>query len=70
MRSTRHIVVWHGERYTVEPLPGHSPVTPDQHIWSVTRRGEFIGTIPGGPQETEEEFENRCAQWVADLIGL
>ena len=70
MRSIRHIVVWHGERYVVEPLPDHSPVTPVQQYWAVTRRGEFIGAIPSGPQESEEEFEHRCARWVADLIGL
>ena len=71
MRSTRHIVEWHGERYTVEPLTGTSPFTPlFSEIWGVSRQGEFIGTIRCEPQETREEFEQRCARWMADLIGL
>ena len=71
MRSTRHIVEWHGERYTVELLIGSSPVTsPFPKVWAVSRRGEFIGTIPCEPQEADEQFEQRCARWMADLIGL
>jgi hypothetical protein len=71
MPSTRHFVEWHGERYTVEPLTGPSPAMPlSPEVWAVSRRGEFIGTIPYGPQETKEEFEHRCARWIADLVGL
>ena len=71
MRSTRHIVEWHGERYAVEPLTGPSPLTQlSPEVWAVSRRGQFIGTVPREPQETEEEFKHRCAMWMADLIGL
>jgi hypothetical protein len=71
MRFTRHFVEWHGERYTVEPLPSLSTVTPAYaDVWAVSRRGEFIGTISSDLQETEEEFKHRCARWMADLVGL
>jgi hypothetical protein len=71
MRSTRHFVEWHGERYTVEPLTSRSTVTPAcADTWAVSRRGEFIGTISSDPQESEDEFKTRCARWMADLVGL
>jgi len=69
MRAARHIVEWHGERYTVTPLKSNSPVQYLPPVWAVSRRGEFIGTLPYRPNETTKEFEIRCADWLRDLLG-
>lgn len=64
MRSTRRSLEWHGERYTVEPLKGNSAVPYLPPVWAVSRRGEFIGTLPFRQEETTKEFEARCASWL------
>jgi hypothetical protein len=69
MRSARHLVEWHGERYTVEPLKSRSRVTSLSPIWAVARRGEFIGTLAYKPDETPEELKARCINWLQDLLG-
>lgn len=68
MVSARHLVEWHGERYTIEPLKSLSPVTVPSPVWAVFRRGEFIGTLPYRPEESEGELECRCVTWLADLL--
>ena len=67
MRSTRHCVEWHGERYTVEPLKSSSTVTSLPPVWAVLRGREFIGTLPCRPEENIKEFEVRCIAWLRDL---
>ncbi len=47
---------WHGERYTIEPLKSNCRVTYLPPVWAVSRRGEFIGTLPYRA-ETTKEFE-------------
>ena len=42
MVTERHIVEWHGERYTIEPLKSFSTVTALSPTWAVFRRGEFM----------------------------
>jgi hypothetical protein len=69
MRSPRHFVEWHGERFTVEPLNTSSQVPSRSSAWAVFRHGEFIGTLPSRPQETTKEFEVRCLAWLRDLLG-
>jgi hypothetical protein len=69
MLFARHLVEWHGERYTVEPLKSVSRVTSLSPIWAVFRRGEFIGTLPYRPDETTGEFEARCLRWLRELMG-
>jgi hypothetical protein len=69
MRSARHLVEWHGERYTVEPLKSRSRVTSLSPIWAVSRRGEFIGTLAYNPDESAEELKARCICWLRDLLG-
>jgi hypothetical protein len=69
MRFDRHVVEWHGEYYTIEPLKTLPRVTPLSPIWAVSRRGEFIGTLPYRQDETTKEFEVRCLSWVRDLLG-
>jgi len=69
MRFDRHVVEWHGEDYTIEPLKTLPRVTTLSPIWAVSRRGEFIGTLPYRQDETTKEFEVRCLSWVRDLLG-
>jgi hypothetical protein len=69
MRSARHLVEWHGERYTVEPLKSRSRVTSLSPIWAVSRRGEFIGTLAYKPDESPEDLKVRCICWLRDLLG-
>jgi hypothetical protein len=69
MRSARHLVEWHGERYTVEPLRSRSRVTSLSPVWAVSRRGEFIGTLAYKPDETPEELKARCIKWLRDLLA-
>jgi hypothetical protein len=66
MRSTRHIVEWHGERFSLEPLKRLSQVTALSPVWAY--RGEFIGTLPYRSDETTKEFEGRCSDWLRDLL--
>jgi hypothetical protein len=70
MRSTRHIVEWHGERFSLEPLKSLSQVTALSPDWAVSRRGEFIGTLPYRSDETTKEFEGRCTDWLRDLLEI
>ena len=69
MTFIRHLVEWHGESYTVEPLRSISRVTTLSPLWAVFRRGEFIGTLPYRPDETPQELETRCVSWLSDLLG-
>ena len=69
MRFARHFVEWYGERYTVELLRSFSPITVLSPVWAVSRRGEFIGTLPYKADEPAEELEARCVGWVRDLLG-
>ena len=69
MRFDRHVVEWHGEYYTIEPLKTLPRVTSLSPIWTVSRRGEFIGTLPYHQDETTKEFEVRCLSWVRDPLG-
>jgi hypothetical protein len=68
MRSAHH-VEWHGVRYTVQPLKSNSRVPDHPPVWAVSRRGEFIGTLPYRAEETTTEFEIRCLSWLQDLLG-
>jgi hypothetical protein len=70
LRFTRHFVEWYGERYTVELLRSFSPVTMLSPVWAVSRRGEFVGTLPYKADETTELLENRCLRWLQDLLGV
>ena len=68
MRSTRRTLEWHGERYTVEPLKDNLAAQYLPPVWAVSRRGEFIGTLPFCQEETTKEFEARCASWLKGLL--
>jgi hypothetical protein len=49
MRRTSHLVEWHGERYTAEPLKTLTRVSSLPPVWALSRRGEFVGTLPEKP---------------------
>jgi hypothetical protein len=69
MRSESHFVDWQGRRYTAEPLKSQYRVTTLPPVWAMSRGAEFIGTLPCHPEETTEEFEVRCLDWLRDLYG-
>jgi hypothetical protein len=68
MLLTRHLVEWHGERYTIEPLKSISRVTSLSPMWAVFRRGEFVGTLSYRQDEPEKELKARCAGWLQELM--
>jgi hypothetical protein len=61
-------ITWHGQAYHFELLnsEGSSKETP---LWAVSRRGEFIGTMPCSPQVTTKDFEVRGLRWLRELLG-
>jgi hypothetical protein len=63
VRTIRH----HGELFHFERLPADEI---GDFVWAVTRRGEFIGTMPAVPRETTKEFDLRSASWVSELLGV
>ena len=69
MRSSRHIVEWHGDRYVIEPLKSSRRVTSLPPVLAVLRRGEFIGTLAYRPEETTKELDARCVAWLRGLLG-
>ena len=69
MRSARYHVEWHGAVYIADRLKTSTRVSSLPPLWAVSRRGEFIGTLPYSEEETTKEFEARCAKWLADLLG-
>lgn len=66
MRHTRRTVRCRGELFQFERLPAREA---GDFVWAVTRRGEFIGTMPADPRETTKEFDTRSADWIAALLG-
>ena len=69
MRSNRHVVEWHGQRFTAEPLNTLTKFSSLPPVWAVSRGREFIGTLPVVNEETTKEFEVRCARWIEELLG-
>ena len=52
-----------------EPLRTLTRVSSLPPVWAVSRNKEFIGTLPLRPEETTNEFEVRCTEWLKDLFG-
>jgi hypothetical protein len=69
MPKSHRYVQWHGVRYTAEPLKTLARVSSLPPLWAISRRGEFIGTLPMRPDETTKEFDVRCIAWLQDLLG-
>jgi hypothetical protein len=68
MRYRRWSVSYAGQPYSFERVErwasGERRV-----IWAVSHRGEFIGTMNSSEEITTKDFDLRCAQWLADLLG-
>ena len=68
MRHRRRSVSYAGEPFCFEQVKGWDSET-QRIVWSVTRRGEFIGTMTTPQEITTNEFDMSSAQWLADLLG-
>jgi len=67
MRYNCRNIPWQGELFHFQRMP--SDPTGDC-AWAVTRRGEFIGTMPAVANETTRDFDVRSMGWVAELLKV
>ena len=65
MRHKTRAVPWQGELFYFERLSRESA---GEDVWAVSRRGEFIGTMPAVANETTKDFDLRSIDWVAELL--
>ena len=66
MQQRPRVVTWRGEPFCFERLKDRPDLVP---VWAVSRRLEFIGTMPCVEGEITKEFEVRCVGWIAALLG-
>ena len=68
MRYHHQSITWHGQAFHFELLntKASSRETP---LWAVSRRGEFIGTMPCSLEVTTKDFEVRGLRWLGELLG-
>jgi hypothetical protein len=68
MRHRRRSVSYAGEPFCFEQVKdwegGGRKV-----VWSVTRRGEFIGTMTTPQEITTNEFDVTSTGWLTELLG-
>jgi hypothetical protein len=68
MRHHTQSITWHGQAFHFELLnPKASSKEPP--LWAVSRRGEFIGTMPCSLEVTTKDFEVRSLRWLRELLG-
>lgn len=67
MRYRRRSVSYAGQPFNFDRIERESGK--NRFIWAVSRRGEFIGTLTSPEEITTKEFDTRCTQWLADLLG-
>jgi hypothetical protein len=67
MRYKTRSLPWRGELFHFERLPADAV---GDFVWAVSRRGEFIGTMPAIPNETTKEFDLRSFHWVSELLRV
>ena len=67
MRHHMRSLTWQGEAFRFERL--QAAEDSDCPQWAVSRRGEFIGTMPCGTEVTTKEFDLRCLGWLRELLG-
>jgi hypothetical protein len=65
MRYHTRTLPWHGELFRFQRMPDR---TTGDYVWAVSRRGEFIGTMPAVPNETTKDFDVRSLDWVSELL--
>ena len=68
MRHRRRSVSYAGEPFCFELVKGWEGGS-RRVVWSVTRRGEFIGTMTTPQEITTNEFDVTSTHWLADLLG-
>ena len=68
MRYRRRSVSYAGQPYSFEKIETWGSET-NRFVWAVSHRGEFIGTLTSPEKITTKDFDLRCAQWLADLLG-
>jgi hypothetical protein len=61
-------ISWSGQSFRFERFPSWES-GPDL-VWAISRGSEFIGTMSCDQEITTREFEVRCQQWLADLLGV
>ena len=68
MRHHSQSLTWHGQAFHFERLhpKASNGETP---LWAVSRRGEFIGTMPCSPEVTTKDFEVCSLRWLGELLG-
>jgi len=69
MREGSRFVGWRGEEFCFERLKDQQDFIHLNPLWAVSRHREFIGTMSSVPAETTKEFEVRCVNWLAALLG-
>jgi len=68
MRHRRRSVSYAGEPFCFERVRGWEAGNA-RIVWSVSRRGEFIGTMTTPQEISTREFDVSSEQWLADLLG-
>jgi hypothetical protein len=69
MEQEARVVIWRGEEFRFEPLRDPSAAGGSPPVWAVSRRGEFIGTMPYLAEETLTALHERSVEWLDDLLG-
>lgn len=67
MRSRTRSLTWRGQVFRFQcfrPDPSSGPA-----LWAVSRRGEFIGTMPCSTEVTTKDFDVRGSHWLAELLA-
>jgi hypothetical protein len=67
MRSRTHSLNWHGQVFYFQYVR-ESFEEQGAPLWAVSRRGEFIGTMPCSTEVTTKDFELRGLHWLSDLL--
>lgn len=68
MRSRRRSVKYAGQPFSFERVEKWGS-SENRVTWAVSRRGEFIGTLTSPNEISTKEFDQRCMQWLAELLG-
>ena len=68
MRSRRRSVKFAGQPFSFDRVEKWG--TSESGVgWAVSRGGEFIGTLTSPKEISTKEFDLRCTQWLAELLG-
>ena len=68
MRYRRRSVKYAGQPFSFERVEEWGS-SEDRVTWAVSRRGEFIGTLTSPNEISTKDFDLRCMQWLAELLG-